>query len=338
MIGADGSLTGFGGGLDWKRWLLAPRAAAGLAARRLSATACGVGQTPPRDARAGRPRDGARPGRRCGSCSSCTRTTSRSATAPTSATTARTGTAHLDAYWHEPDRHPFLFRVDGRLAGLRARAHRARRTTWPSSSCCASTGAAASAPTRPARSSPGSPGRGRPASSSRTPARSRSGAGPIPVAFDEAPTDEGPVQRFVMPGPRSTPRPLCARATPIRRVARQGALRGAAGRRRRPCDDAAWPTIRSRRATERTAEHLEPRFVFPERRRRPTPSSPPCGKRPNVAADRLRRRRLGRLRLLRRRRRGRRADAEHRPARARGPLLTSLLLGAVVHADRARRS
>ena len=42
VIGADGSLTGFGGGLDWKRWLLAARATAGHAARRLSATAGSV--------------------------------------------------------------------------------------------------------------------------------------------------------------------------------------------------------------------------------------------------------------------------------------------------------
>jgi predicted acetyltransferase len=28
------------------------------------------------------------------------------------------GYAHLDDYWHEPDRHPLLFRVDGRLAGF----------------------------------------------------------------------------------------------------------------------------------------------------------------------------------------------------------------------------
>src|SRR5204862_2827993 len=28
------------------------------------------------------------------------------------------GYRYLDAYWTEPDRHPLLFRVDGRLAGL----------------------------------------------------------------------------------------------------------------------------------------------------------------------------------------------------------------------------
>jgi predicted acetyltransferase len=28
------------------------------------------------------------------------------------------GYRYLDAYWSEPDRHPFLFRVDGRLAGF----------------------------------------------------------------------------------------------------------------------------------------------------------------------------------------------------------------------------
>jgi predicted acetyltransferase len=28
------------------------------------------------------------------------------------------GYSRLDDYWHEPDRHPFLFRVDGRLAGF----------------------------------------------------------------------------------------------------------------------------------------------------------------------------------------------------------------------------
>ena len=30
----------------------------------------------------------------------------------------RFGWRDLDAYWREPDRHPFLFRVDGKLAGF----------------------------------------------------------------------------------------------------------------------------------------------------------------------------------------------------------------------------
>src|SRR5439155_9750927 len=48
------------------------------------------------------------------------------------------------------------------------------------------------------------------------------------------------------------------------------------------------------------------------------------------ARDPLRRRRLGRLRLLRRRRSGRRADAEHRQARATWPVAHLMLFRAVV--------
>ena len=57
------------------------------------------------------------------------------------------------------------------------------------------------------------------------------------------------------------------------------------------------------------------------------------GPRPEPARHPHGRRRLGRLRLLRRRRRGRRADAEHRQARAAGPAHDVVLLGAVVHAE-----
>ena len=70
---------------------------------------------------------------------------------------------------------------------------------------------------------------------------------------------------------------------------------------------------------------------------RPRPGSTRSGAAHGPRSERARdphgRRRLGRLRLLRRRGRGRRADAEHRPARPRGPAADVVLLGAVVHAD-----
>ena len=43
------------------------------------------------------------------------------------------GYQFLDNYWTEPERHPFLFRVDGRWAGSRS-CGPAHRTTWRSSS------------------------------------------------------------------------------------------------------------------------------------------------------------------------------------------------------------
>ena len=110
------------------------------------------------------------------------------------------GYKYLDAYWHEPERHPFLFRVAGRLAGFAlvrtgrphdmaeffvlrkyrrggigrdaARAVFARFPgAWQVREQFENTGAIAF--WRDA----------------------------IPVEFDESPNDEGPVQRFVMPDP-----------------------------------------------------------------------------------------------------------------------------------------
>ena len=102
------------------------------------------------------------------------------------------------------------------------------------------------------------------------------------------------------------------------------------GRDVRRC--AAWLTIRSRPRPCKDAEHLEPHFVFPEAEAAADAKLAARAQAAERRADRLRRRRLGRLRLLRRGSRGRRADAEHRPARPRGQAPHELLLRAVVHA------
>ena len=91
----------------------------------------------------------------------------------------RYGYRYFDAYWTEPERHPFLFRVDGHLAGFAlVRAgdphdmaeffvmRKYRRSGWGS--------------TRPAQCSPASPAHGRPVSNSRTPAPLHSGGAPSP--------------------------------------------------------------------------------------------------------------------------------------------------------------
>ena len=95
-------------------------------------------------------------------------------------------------------------------------------------------------------------------------------------------------------------------------------------------DPIASPTVT-------VADDREPQFVHDDQeqaadgRARRVPGAR-TGAAPNVLVDPHGRRRLGRLRLLRRRRRGRRADAEHRPARPRGPAADVVLLRAVVHA------
>ena len=88
--------------------------------------------------------------------------------------------------------------------------------------------------------------------------------------------------------------------------------------------------------TVRERDSLEPHFVLADQDRRAAEALAgyrgDAGRRPNVLLDPLRRRRLGRLRLLRRRRRGGGADAEHRPAGPPGHAAHLVLLRAVVHA------
>ena len=88
--------------------------------------------------------------------------------------------------------------------------------------------------------------------------------------------------------------------------------------------------------TVRSADHLEPRFVIDAQEQaaavRLAAFRGASGKRPNVLVILFDDVGLGRLRLLRRWCRGRRADPEHRQARAPRAAAHELLLGAVVHA------
>jgi len=108
------------------------------------------------------------------------------------------GYRYLDAYWSEPDRHPFLFRVDGRLAGF------ALVRTGPPIDMAEffvlrkyrrggiGTDAARAVFAR-------FPGEWQVRQQWENTGAIDFWRRAIPVAFDEGATDEGPVQRFVMP-------------------------------------------------------------------------------------------------------------------------------------------
>ena len=108
------------------------------------------------------------------------------------------GYRYLDAYWTEPERHPFLFRVDGRLAGL------ALVRTGPPSDMAEffvlrkyrrgglGTDAARAVFAR-------FPGEWQVRQQWENTGAVDFWRRAIPVPFDEGETDEGPVQRFVMP-------------------------------------------------------------------------------------------------------------------------------------------
>ena len=110
------------------------------------------------------------------------------------------GYRFLDAYWTEPDRHPLLFRVDDRLAGF------ALVRTGPPVDMAeffvlrkyrrGGIGLAA-ARTVFARF----PGAWQTRQQWENAGAIEFWRRAIPVPFDEGETDEGPVQRFVMPRP-----------------------------------------------------------------------------------------------------------------------------------------
>jgi predicted acetyltransferase len=105
------------------------------------------------------------------------------------------GYGHLDAYWSEPDRHPFLIRADGRLAGFalvrsgnphdmaeffvmrRYRGHGVGLTAARSLFA-------------------GFPGEWQVRQMSSNPAATAFWRNAIPMPFRDAVNDEGPVQRF----------------------------------------------------------------------------------------------------------------------------------------------
>lgn len=117
----------------------------------------------------------------------------------------RYGYRYLDAYWAEADRHPFLFRVDGRLAGF------ALVRSGPPHDMAeffvlrkyrrggVGTDAARSVFAR-------FPGEWQVRQQYENAGAVAFWRDAIPVAFDETPNDEGPVQRFVIPEPAG-PRP-----------------------------------------------------------------------------------------------------------------------------------
>ena len=111
------------------------------------------------------------------------------------------GYARLDDYWHEPDRHPLLFRVDGRLAGFALvrsgaphdmaeffvlRKYRRGKV---------GTDAARDVFAR-------FPGAWQTRQQFENTAAIAFWRRAIPVPFEETTNEEGPVQRFVMPAPR----------------------------------------------------------------------------------------------------------------------------------------
>ena len=112
----------------------------------------------------------------------------------------RYGYRHLDAYWQEADRYPFLFRVAGRLAGF------ALVRTGPPHDMAEffvlrkyrrggiGTDAARAVFAR-------FPGEWQVREQFENSGAIAFWRDAIPVAFDEAPNDEGPVQRFTMPDP-----------------------------------------------------------------------------------------------------------------------------------------
>jgi predicted acetyltransferase len=108
------------------------------------------------------------------------------------------GYRYLDAYWTEPDRHPFLVRVDGRLAGLALVRtgppidmaeffvlHKYRRGG-------VGTDAARAVFAR-------FPGEWQVRQQWENAGAIDFWRTAIPVPFDEGETDEGPVQHFVIP-------------------------------------------------------------------------------------------------------------------------------------------
>ena len=108
------------------------------------------------------------------------------------------GYRYLDAYWTDADRHPFLFRVDGRLAGF------ALVRSGPPHDMAeffvlrkyrrdgVGTDAARAVFTR-------FPGEWQTREQWENDGAIAFWRRTIPVEFDEGETDEGPVQRFVMP-------------------------------------------------------------------------------------------------------------------------------------------
>ena len=114
------------------------------------------------------------------------------------------GYTHLDAYWTESDRHPFLFRVDGRLAGFALvrsgsphdmaeffvlRKYR-RGQVGTDAARAVFARFAGEWQTRQQFENTGATAFWRRA---------------IPVAFTEIPNDEGPVQRFRVDGAAAGP-------------------------------------------------------------------------------------------------------------------------------------
>ena len=103
VIGADGSLTGFGGGLAWKRWLLDREQPQG---RLIDGERCQIDPASPAEEPV---------------LDRLLELYSHDFSERTGADVGDDGTfgwRFLDRYWSEPDRHAFLFRVDGRLAGF----------------------------------------------------------------------------------------------------------------------------------------------------------------------------------------------------------------------------
>lgn len=110
----------------------------------------------------------------------------------------RFGYRYFDAYWTEPQRHPFLFRVDGHLAGfalVRAGDPHDMAEFFVMRKYRRS-GVGVDAARSVFAHFPGAwQTRQQFANAGATKFWRRA----IPLAFDESNNDEGPVQRFVMP-------------------------------------------------------------------------------------------------------------------------------------------
>jgi predicted acetyltransferase len=107
---------------------------------------------------------------------------------------------YLDAYWQEPDRHPFLFRVDGRLAGfalVRSGAPHDMAEFFVLRKYRRSGVGRDAARTVFARF----PGEWQVREQFENTGAIAFWRGAIPVPFEETPNDEGPVQRFRIDGP-----------------------------------------------------------------------------------------------------------------------------------------
>jgi predicted acetyltransferase len=110
----------------------------------------------------------------------------------------RYGYPHLDAYWQEADRHPFLFRVDGRLAGfalVRSGAPHDMAEFFVLRKYRRGSVGTDAARTVFARF----PGDWQTREQFENTGAIAFWRRAIPVPFEETPNDEGPVQRFVVP-------------------------------------------------------------------------------------------------------------------------------------------